>query len=197
MHILRAADHRVMPWKNGGGSTTEIAVFPANAGLDAFLWRVSMAGVSEDGPFSAFPAIDRSLAVLAGEGIVLEVEGQAAERVERESAPARFPGDVRTRASLVGGPILDLNVMTRRGRYAHRLTRHVAAARCGIVPEGEVALLLSRSPGLDVGGQVLGVNDAARLTGGVDVTPQGPSEFFLVELWPETSGPETSGPGRG
>ncbi|MDQ0509354.1 HutD/Ves family protein [Ancylobacter amanitiformis] len=188
MQILRAADHRVMPWKNGGGSTTEIAVFPEGAGLDAFLWRISMAGVSEDGPFSLFPAIDRSLAVLAGEGIVLEAEGRAPERVGLASAPARFPGDVRTHASLVGGPILDLNVMTRRGRYAHRLTRHVTAARCGIVPEGEVALLLSRSPGLDVGGQVLGVNDAARLPGAVDVTPQGPSEFFLVELWPETGG---------
>ncbi len=51
MQILRASDHRVMPWKNGGGSTTEIAVFPIDSGLDAFDWRVSMATVAADGPF--------------------------------------------------------------------------------------------------------------------------------------------------
>ena len=55
MRILRASDHRVMLWKNGGGSTTEIAVFPPGAGIGAFDWRVSMASVVGDGAFSAFP----------------------------------------------------------------------------------------------------------------------------------------------
>ncbi len=45
-----------MPWKNGGGETAEIAVFPPSADLSEFGWRISMATVSSDGPFSAFPA---------------------------------------------------------------------------------------------------------------------------------------------
>ena len=49
MRILRAADHKRMPWKNGGGETTEIAVFPEHAGLSDFDWRVSMARVDGDG----------------------------------------------------------------------------------------------------------------------------------------------------
>ena len=61
MRILRAPDYRVMPWKNGGGTTTEVAVSPEGAGLDHFDWRISMARVEQDGPFSTFPGIDRTL----------------------------------------------------------------------------------------------------------------------------------------
>ena len=50
-----------MPWKNGGGETAEIAVSPPGAALDDFDWRLSMARVETDGPFSAFPGIDRTL----------------------------------------------------------------------------------------------------------------------------------------
>ena len=69
MRLLPAAGHRRMPWKNGGGETVEIAISPADAGLDGFDWRLSMATVATDGPFSVFPGIDRSLAVIRGAGI--------------------------------------------------------------------------------------------------------------------------------
>ena len=65
MKIIRARDCRTTPWKNGGGSTTEIAVEPSGASLDTFAWRISVARVAADGPFSEFPGIDRTLAVLA------------------------------------------------------------------------------------------------------------------------------------
>ena len=64
MKILRPADYRSMPWKNGAGTTIEIAVFPEQAGLDDFVWRVSRAQVVADGGFSHFAGIDRSLALL-------------------------------------------------------------------------------------------------------------------------------------
>ena len=76
MRLLRASDHRRMPWKNGGGMTVEIAVSPEGAGIEDFDWRVSMAFVEQDGPFSIFPGIDRTLAVLSGDGIVLHIAGQ-------------------------------------------------------------------------------------------------------------------------
>jgi len=34
--IIRAGDGRVMPWKNGHGSTTELVVESSGASLDAF-----------------------------------------------------------------------------------------------------------------------------------------------------------------
>ena len=63
--ILRSPDHRRMPWKNGRGETTEIAVHPAGASIDDFGWRVSMAGVAEDGDFSLFPGIAITLTVVS------------------------------------------------------------------------------------------------------------------------------------
>jgi environmental stress-induced protein Ves len=64
MKILRASTHKAMPWKNGGGETAEIAVFPEGASMQDFGWRVSMAKVTENGPFSLFPDIDRTLSIL-------------------------------------------------------------------------------------------------------------------------------------
>lgn len=38
---LHPSDYRVMPWKDGGGSTTEIAIEPPGSSLtEPFLWRV-------------------------------------------------------------------------------------------------------------------------------------------------------------
>ena len=91
MRILRAADYRVMPWKNGGGTTTEITVSPDGSGLDDFDWRVSMARVASSGPFSGFAGVDRTLAVLEGEGIVLDIAGQSPATLTRASAPLSFP----------------------------------------------------------------------------------------------------------
>jgi uncharacterized protein len=123
MRILRAADYRVMPWKNGGGTTTEIAVSPDGAGLDDFDWRVSMARVEGSGPFSSFAGIDRTLSVLEGEGIVLDIAGRPEVRLTPASAPFSFPADLPTSAALISGPITDLNVMTRRGRALHSVER--------------------------------------------------------------------------
>lgn len=145
MRLLRASEHRVMPWKNGGGSTTEIAVFPDGAGLDAFEWRVSMAAVSMDGPFSTFPNIDRTLTVLSGSGIVLDVDdGRPPVHLTAADQPLTFPGDVATYGALIEGPIVDLNVMSRRGRFEHRIVRHSSAHALDIALTGDVNLLIAR-----------------------------------------------------
>ncbi|MFD2058273.1 HutD family protein [Mesorhizobium calcicola] len=127
MRVLRAAEYRSMPWKNGGGVTTEVVVSPAGAGLDDFDWRVSMARVEGSGPFSQFAGIDRTLAVLEGEGIELDIAGRAPISVTRATDPISFPADVPTAAELIGGPITDLNVMTRRGRMTHSVERLVVS----------------------------------------------------------------------
>jgi len=142
MRILRAADYRVMPWKNGGGTTTEIAVSPDGAGLDAFDWRVSMARVQGSGPFSSFAGIDRTLSVLEGEGIVLDVAGQPAARLTPVSQPFTFPADLPTSAALIAGPIADLNVMTRRGRMLHSVERMAISRPVDIAtPAGSTLIL--------------------------------------------------------
>ncbi|NNU64392.1 MULTISPECIES: HutD/Ves family protein [Rhizobium] len=123
MRILRAGDHKRMPWKNGKGETVEIAVFPPGASINDFDWRISMATVAEDGPFSIFPGIDRTLAILDGNGMVLDVAGSSPVLLTTTSDPLAFPADVPVAARLEDGAITDLNVMTRRDGLAHTLIR--------------------------------------------------------------------------
>uniref|UniRef100_UPI001954A19C HutD family protein n=1 Tax=Stenotrophomonas maltophilia TaxID=40324 RepID=UPI001954A19C len=75
--------------------------------------------------FSAFPSVDRSLCILSGRGIDLTIAERGTVRLGRDAAPVSFPGDVPAGADLVDGPVEDLNVMTRRGRFRHTLTRLV------------------------------------------------------------------------
>ena len=117
--LLGPADYRVMPWKNGKGSTTEIAIHPAGAGLKDFLWRVSLAEVGEDGDFSSFPGCDRSIMVAAGAGMELQFNGEARSRLEGPGAWTHFSGDWHTRCVLLDGPVRDFNVMSARAHVHH------------------------------------------------------------------------------
>lgn len=142
MRILRASNYRRMRWKNGGGETTEIIVSPDGAALDAFDWRVSMAHVAMDGPFSLFPGIDRTLAVLDGNGIRLRVDGLGDRALTAESEPFTFPADTASGADLIDGPIHDLNVMSRRGVVRHTLSRTVMSEPIRIAASGDAVLTL-------------------------------------------------------
>ena len=118
---LKPADFRAMPWKNGGGTTFELAAGPEGAGLDAFLWRLSIAQVGQTGPFSAFPGIDRTLTVLKGEGLKLDFSEGSDIVLDVPWQPASFDGGRPCVGRLIGGPVEDFNVMTRRGKAAHRV----------------------------------------------------------------------------
>ncbi|MER8575710.1 HutD family protein [Mesorhizobium sp. M1338] len=188
MRILRAAEYRSMPWKNGGGVTTEIAVSPTGAGLDDFDWRVSMARVESSGPFSQFAGIDRTLAVLEGEGIVLEIAGYPPTSINRATALFSFPADVQTSATLIGGPITDLNVMTRRSRMTHSVERLVVSAPVEIRTEARTTLILCLDGDItvgDIGSVLLGALDTLVTdpsTAGVLVQPAHATTLFVIRI---------------
>ncbi|WP_020649647.1 HutD/Ves family protein [Solimonas variicoloris] len=124
MRILRSSNYQRMPWKNGGGETFEIAVSPPAASLDTLDWRVSMAVVAGDGPFSRFADIDRTLCVLEGEGLRLAFADDGSVRtLDRAAPPFAFDADRPVQAQLLGAAVTDLNTMTRRGRYRHTVSR--------------------------------------------------------------------------
>ncbi|MBV8272235.1 MAG: HutD family protein [Cupriavidus sp.] len=104
------------PWKNGGGTTREIAAWPPGADMDAFDWRISVADITEDGPFSAFPGIDRQIVLIDGAGVHLHAHDDSFHhKLIHVGEPFAFPGDTAVDATLVDGPTRDFNVMTRRG----------------------------------------------------------------------------------
>jgi len=189
MRVLNAANYRRMTWKNGGGETAEIAIFPEGARLDDFGWRVSMATVASDGPFSAFAGVDRTLSVLEGDGIALEVEGREGVRLTTGSPPHRFAADAATSARLLGGTIVDLNVMTRRGRYEHRVLRHDIDGQAMLTSRANQTVLFCAGEGLRIGGEglqaALGRYDAVMLEGTQDMGVEGKAHVFLIELYDE------------
>lgn len=115
LRVVRGADLRASPWKNGGGTTREIAVYPPGAGFDDFVWRMSVADIERSGPFSRFAGIDRTLVLLAGAGMhLVDRRGVADAALAEPFAFARFPGELALTAELIDGPTRDLNVMLRR-----------------------------------------------------------------------------------
>ncbi|CAN7292481.1 HutD family protein [Ensifer adhaerens] len=188
MKLLRAKDYKRMPWKNGGGETVEIAIFPEKASLADFDWRVSMATVATDGPFSSFPGIDRTLSILQGKGMRLMIEGRKPALLTGETAPLPFPADVATSATLVDGPIVDLNVMTRRGRLTHSVQRlaldhpHRAKNLGGtilVLCHGGAVRLTASDATAD-----LAAGDTAVLTGAASLTiePAASAVLFLITI---------------
>jgi environmental stress-induced protein Ves len=167
LKIIRAIDCRTTRWKNGGGSTTEIAIEPSGASLESFDWRISMAQVASDGPFSEFPGIDRTLAVISGSGLQLSIAGKPAMTLDRGSDPVQFPGDVASSARLLSGEITDLNIMSRRQRFSHRLLRvQKSVSRNFDDDDVAVAISLNGSTRLSSVGNIvlLGHGDAAVLS---------------------------------
>jgi environmental stress-induced protein Ves len=174
MRIIRASECRSMPWKNGGGTTTEIAIAPQGASLDSFDWRISTAHVGADGPFSAFPDIDRTLSVLNGNGIVLAFGDGETVRLERTSEPCAFAADRPVEGRLLSGPIDDLNVMTRRGRWSHQMTRLTGPGPIELAATSQILILVANAnrwtltDGSDA--ESLGTGDSAMLDRGEAVT---------------------------
>lgn len=114
---LSAADARRVPWRNGRGTTLELALWPPGASFEAgdFDWRLARAAVDEDGPFSEFAGFDRVLVVLGGAGLLLEQDGRAPPVRVEPLRPCAFAGEGPTRARLLAGRVEDLNLLLRRG----------------------------------------------------------------------------------
>lgn len=143
MRIVRAADYRLMPWKNGGGVTREVLVELDPADPSQFLWRISIATVAQAGPFSRFPGIDRSIAVLDGAGMRLDVDGKPVSVLPGD-APFRFSGDADVFSELIDGETTDLNVMTRRGSFVHDMRRIDGAAT--FAADASLTVLIATGP---------------------------------------------------
>ena len=119
-------DHRVLhppyhrlPWKNGLGSTLEIATDAAEPGAP-WSWRLSVADVPARAPFSNFPGIDRHIAVLDGAGLLL---GRGAERIDapRAGAAFSFAGEDAIVGDPIGSGVRDANLMLDRRRWTGSL----------------------------------------------------------------------------
>jgi hypothetical protein len=111
--LLVDANHVLaQPWRNGGGSTRELLVWPT---AQDWLFRISLAQVAQDGPFSSFPGIERWIALVEGAGMTLHF-ASGTERLSIGREPLRFDGALAPACSLERGATVDLNLMVDRSR---------------------------------------------------------------------------------
>jgi uncharacterized protein len=110
VQIIRKDSFSVTPWKNGAGVTHEAIRVPA--GGDAFRWRVSVAHIDSSGPFSDFAGYNRKMVLLRGSGVALKFADGRERELRQIGEMLEFDGGVSTYCRLLGGPCVDLNLMT-------------------------------------------------------------------------------------
>jgi environmental stress-induced protein Ves len=109
--LITANSVPAQPWRNGGGQTRELLTWPA--GSDWQL-RISRADIVKNGPFSAFPGVQRWFAVLEGAGVTLEFPDRS-QSLRPGDIPFAFDGSDAPGCTLIEGPTQDLNFMAQRG----------------------------------------------------------------------------------
>jgi uncharacterized protein len=179
--LLCAADLIATPWKNGSGSTREIAAYPPGSSFDDFAWRVSIADVGTDGPFSRFPGIDRTIVLLGGNGMNLILDHADEHRLDETFVPFEFAGEVQVDAVLLDGATQDFNLMIRRERANGSLSvLHGPGER--VVDRDVRILFVAHGQATLSEGTKLDTHDSALLHGGpVSLSlPEGAVVFALA-----------------
>lgn len=119
MNLIQLATVPPQAWRNGGGTTQELLAWPQR---DEWVLRLSVARIDRSGPFSAFPGVLRSFAVLQGHGVCLG--WPLGDRLVKVSdAALDFDGGDPPDCTLIDGPTTDLNLMVRASAGRGSLTR--------------------------------------------------------------------------
>ena len=180
---LTAADYKIMPWKNGGGTTTEIMVEP-NGAATGYDWRLSIADVAQSGPFSDFTGYDRAIMLVEGAGFTLTFDQAPAQSLSRCFDPVRFDGGWQTDCTLIDGPVRDFNLIVRQGTPAllemHRLVP-------GAEPLAAAALMILHlfHGQVSACGRHLAAGETLRIDGAksaIEVTAMRPSVMAVIRI---------------
>ena len=127
-------------WRNGGGATRELATWPDG---QAWVWRISVAEVEKDGPFSIFAGVSRWFAVLEGAGVELDIDGRR-HRLTPASAPLAFDGAAHTGCRLLDGATRDFNLMLRAAAASAHVQWVAGACEFEVAAGATVAVFASQ-----------------------------------------------------
>lgn len=117
------------PWRNGGGLTREIAAGSVDShGGVHWDWRLSVASIRADGPFSVFEGVDRVATLVDG-----QVELLSARRTLRWSRP----GDTH---AFAGEDAFDCRVAPHGARLLNVMAVRARLRPCVAVHEDDATL---------------------------------------------------------
>lgn len=148
--VVRIEEVAPQSWPNGGGTTRELLV------ADDGSWRISLAEVDADGPFSSFAGRHRLLTVVDGPVLALTVDGES--HVVEPHRPFAFSGDAAVEASVPEGPVQVLNVIADPGVAPHVTVLELGRTSTLPLAADQAALVLK---GDGAGGLVVGPGEVA------------------------------------
>jgi environmental stress-induced protein Ves len=112
--VIPANEYRRERWRNGLGWTREIHAHATAGSPHDWAWRLSIAEIEQDAPFSAFPGIERELVLLSGNGLRLRFDDGEVHELHPPHDRLRFAGERAVTGELLDGPTQDFNLMWRR-----------------------------------------------------------------------------------
>jgi environmental stress-induced protein Ves len=118
IQLIGSEQWQTQAWKNGGGITYQLARSDDQSGMR---WRVSIAEVASDGPFSRFEQTDRIIMLLEGNGFCLHGAEERSIVLDKVLRPFAFDGETGIDCTLIDGPVRDFNLMTRRAEVKSSL----------------------------------------------------------------------------
>lgn len=116
--VLPVSGNARMRWKNGAGWTSEILRVPDG---EDWQWRLSIAEIESDAPFSTFPGVQRELVLLSGNGLRLRFDDGDTHELLPPHARLRFAGERTAFGELIDGPTRNFNLMWQRDVVDARL----------------------------------------------------------------------------
>jgi environmental stress-induced protein Ves len=175
---IRFADHDLVPWKNGLGMTREVAGGTDRDGR--MQWRISLATVDRDGPFSDFTGYKRIIMMLEGGGMTLDFGPHGSAVLERPFVPVTFDGGWPTSATLHAGPTRDLNVVTARESAASAVEVMALPGPSRCEGHGLTLVHVLRGRARTADGTVLETGDTLRIDGEDHATLQPEGDGTLL-----------------
>ncbi len=169
--LITREQFKIMPWKNGAGTTAEIDIQPAGSDFreTTFDWRISSAHIADENSFSKFPGYDRILTVLSGEGLILNSQELGPFEVYE------FQGEDQVDCSLIENPVEDLNVIFRRDKYECSMQILNVEAPMYLKLEAGTHFFLPLSSSVTIAGVEVKIPDFLKVeesSGGIELTAQ-------------------------
>ena len=184
LEIIPTTSFTTTFWKNGKGQTTELAI-NEGGNLDKFDWRLSIATVAEDGPFSNFKGYERNLVLIEGNGLTLTHDVITTDRLTEALDFATFDGGSNTHGEILNGTIKDFNIMTAKDKYKTKVNTYKGTSKL-TVNNVELAFIYSLSGDIDITSghgenQTINQGDLAKLTSEKTITFSG-KDLIVIKI---------------
>jgi environmental stress-induced protein Ves len=185
VRLIPASAYRRVPWNNRGGVTMDIDMVE-RAGV--VQWRVSLAEIENDGPFSDFTGYDRTIVPLAGRGFRLSGGDAAPIVLAQNFVPHRFDGGWSPLCELIDRPVQALNALSLRATHSHTLAIHTSTSGAAFAASAQVryivalrddALVTLRGEGA---ARRIAFRDTLRIDGAHDASVAGASPHAVIAI---------------